>query len=319
MADFARAVRHEPFILFEGAVIERLRRDPAVRLDPHVLHTGLVYDPEGRAALERVYRSYLDVGRTYSLPMVVLTPTWRANAESVRRAGLGDFVRVNHDAVRFLAQIRDSYAEDGAPIWIAGLVGSRGDAYKPEQALDAAEAARFHAPQALALAEAGVDLLMAATLPALSEAVGLARALAATGLPYILSFVIRPTGTLLDGTPLHRAVEQIDTAGHATPIAYMINCVHPSVFEQALRHETDRAPWLRTRMLGLQANTSPKSPEELDNAPHLETEMPGTFADAMIRLHTELGIEALGGCCGTDHRHITHIARRAALLTAAAR
>jgi homocysteine S-methyltransferase len=93
----------------------------------------------------------------------------------------------------------------------------------------------------------------------------------------------------------------------------MINCVHPSVFEQALRREGVRSPLVRERLIGLQANTSARAPEELDGAERLESEDPDMFADAMMRLHTDLDIKALGGCCGTDDRHIACIARRAAI------
>ena len=309
---FARAVKTEPFILFEGAVIERLRRSPAGALDPHVLHAGWVYDPAGRTALERVYRSYIDAGRDYDLPMVMLTPTWRANAERVARAGHGDVGTVNRDGFRFLDAIRDTYSDYACKLWIGGLMGCRGDAYRPEEALPAREAHRFHAPQVRALAQAGVDLIVGSTLPALSEAVGMARAMAETGLPYVLSFVIRPAGTLLDATPLHQAIAEIDASVHPRPTAYMVNCVHPSVLERALHSERDHAALIGERLLGLQANTSDKPPKELDGSACLESQDPDVFASEMMRLHTHFGLKALGGCCGTDDRHVARIAQHAA-------
>jgi homocysteine S-methyltransferase len=175
-----------------------------------------------------------------------------------------------------------------------------------------AEAAHFHASQAQSLAQAKVDFLMGATLPALSEALGMARAMATTQVPYVISFVIRPTGALLDGTALHAAMSAIDTAVHPQPTAYMVNCIHPTVLKQALHRQSDRERQVRARLLGLQANTSPKPPEELDDAACLESQDPDTFAKAMVRLHTQLGVKALGGCCGTDERHIASIARRVA-------
>jgi homocysteine S-methyltransferase len=312
---FAQAVQLEPFILFEGAVIERLRRDPAARLDPHILHAGLIYDPGGRQALEHIYRSYLDAGRDNASPMVILTPTWRANPERLELAGFGQSNTVNRDGYRFLNALRDTYGSYARSIWIGGLMGCRGDAYKPEEALSAARAHRFHIMQAHTLAEAGVDFLMGATLPAQSEALGMASAMAETGLPYVLSFVVRPGGTLLDGTCLHEAIGQIDARVKPCPLAYMVNCVHPSVFASAL--EVEHGVGVRARILGLQANTSAKPPEELDNSPCLESEAPDSFAEAMVRLRAVYGIKALGGCCGTDDRHIACIARRVAQQVAA--
>jgi homocysteine S-methyltransferase len=305
-------VAREPFSLFEGAVIERLRRSAQISLDPHVLHAGLIYDADHSAALASIYGSYLDIGRNHNLPMVVLTPTWRANPERVALARLGDVHDVNRDAYRFLASIRGQYGEYARRVWIGGLMGCKGDAYRPQEALSSSQAARFHAPQAQALAEAGADFAMAATLPAVSEALGMANAIAEARLPYVLSFVVRPTGALLDGTPLNRAIDSIDASVDPPPLAYMVNCVHPSVFEQALRCEGVLSPRVHERLIGLQANTSARAPEELDNAECLESAEPDMFADAMMRLHINLGIKALGGCCGTDDRHIACIAHRAA-------
>jgi homocysteine S-methyltransferase len=177
---FAELIESRRLALTEGAVIERLRRDASVRLDPHVLHAGMIYDEAGRAALGRIYRSYLDIGREFDLPMIVSPPTWRANPERLRAAGLADGIGgdgetrrgldVNGDACRFLAEIRASYGAFAERIYIGGLMGCRGDAYDPCAGLSEREAAEFHRPQARALAAAGVDFLMAATLPAYSDA-----------------------------------------------------------------------------------------------------------------------------------------------------
>jgi homocysteine S-methyltransferase len=143
----------------------------------------------------------------------------------------------------------------------------------------------------------------------LSEAVGLARALAATGLTYLLSFVARPEGTLLDGTPLELAIATIDTSAEPRPLAYLINCTHASVFRSALLHETNSSPQVRKRMVGLLANTAALSPEELDASTELVEEAPETFGRSVAALHGELGMKVLGGCCGTDERHIEQLAR----------
>jgi homocysteine S-methyltransferase len=305
---FDHIAAREPFILFEGAVIERLRRLPGIHLDPHILHAGFVYDLYSRPHLAQIYRRYMEIGRHHDLPLVVLTPTWRANPERVRQAGLASR-QVNREGFHLLAALRDEQKSYARRISIGGLMGCRGDAYRPQEALSRARARRFHFSQAAALAEAGVDLLMGATLPALSEALGMGQAMAETGIPYLLSFVVRPTGTLLDGTPLHQAIAQIDAAVHPSPLAYMVNCVHPDVFAQAFTQVQHTAAETSARILGLQANTSAKPPEELDGADALQGQDPARFADAMLRLHKRLGVRALGGCCGTDDRHIAALAR----------
>lgn len=303
-------IRTAPVVLTEGALIERLRRDVAVSLDPHVLHAGFIYDHAGREALRTLYGQYLEIGRAAGLPMIVGTPTWRASAERVRLAGLAE-VDVNGDGVRFLASIRDAYGRYVGRVIIAGMMGCAVDAYRPETALSEEEAVVFHRPQAQALAAGGVDCLLAATLPHAGEARGLARAMAECEVPYMLSFVVRPDCTLLDGTPLGEAVAAIDAAAAPAPLCYLLNCVHPRVFEAALLSERGRSRCVRERVIGLQANASAKSPEELDGSPCLDSDPPEVLADAMLRLRRRFGTKILGGCCGTDNRHIACIARRA--------
>jgi homocysteine S-methyltransferase len=301
-------------VLTEGAVIERLRRDSEVELDPYVAHAGFVYEERARAALTKVYRGYLDIGKQYDVPMVALAPTWRANPERLAQAGLGQVQEVNSDCVRYLTGLVGELGGYAGKVLIGGIMGCRGDAYDSSEALPAEQAEAFHHPQAQALAGAGVDFILVSTLPALSEALGMAAAVAtaeaALDLPYVLSFVVRPTGTLLDGTPLHQAIEMIDAAVQPWPSAYMINCVHPTVFEQALAHEEQVSDVVVDRVMGLQANTSARSPEELEGLDYLDGEEPSSFADHMLRLHRRFGVKILGGCCGTDDRHIADMARR---------
>ena len=200
-----------------------------------------------------------------------------------------------------------SYADQ---VVICGLMSCRGNAYSPGDAMAIGEAVQFHSWQAGKLAEAGVDFLLAATLPAISEATGLAMALAATGKPYILSFVVRPDGTLLDGTPLKDAIAVIDATVTPPPWAYLINCTHASIAKSALMHDTNSSATVRRRVVGLLANTAALSPEELDDSACLVEEDPESFGSAVASLHRDLGLKILGGCCGTDDRHIRALATR---------
>ncbi|MFQ5571967.1 MAG: homocysteine S-methyltransferase family protein [Rhodothermales bacterium] len=306
---FEAFLKQTALVLTEGSIYERLRRHPSVAYDPYLAHGSLIYDASAARVLEQVHREYLDIGRRYGLPMIALTDTWRANKERIRRSRFNT-CSVNQDNARFLCDIRAGYGPSHPPLFIGGLIACRGDAYRPDEALSREEAASFHAYQVRALAETGIDFLMAATLPASSEAHGMADAMAATDLPYILSFVLRPEGTLLDGTPFHQIIKNIDASVARPPVGYLINCVHPSIFRQALCVE-ERADTASTkRILGLQANTSEKSPEELDRMERLETENPETFARLMGAVHDRFGVPILGGCCGTDTRHIEALAGR---------
>ena len=300
-----------PCILGEGAVIERLRRSSGFELDPDIVNSAFIYDAAEREVLETIYHEYLDIGFRYGLPLFLSTPTWRASLERIAAAGYADR-DVNRDNFRFLDGLRRTYGEYGQKVVIGGLLSCRGDAYKPAEALGMAEAKAFHSWQASKLAQAGVDFLLAATLPALSEATGLAAALAETGTPYLISFIARPEGTLLDGTPLKEAIASIDSAVSPEPLAYLVNCTHASIFKGALLNETNSSPFVRQRVIGLLANTAALNPEELDNSTALVEEAPDIFGQMVASLHKDLGMKVLGGCCGTDDRHIRSLAERLA-------
>ncbi len=304
---FEQFIRTASFALSEGSIYERLRRNPAVEFDPYIFHATLIYDPRYASILEQVHREYLDVGQRYQLPMFALTDTWRANQERIRQSRFREH-RVNQDNARFISRLRDSYGPGAVPIFIGGQIGPRGDAYTPQEALPPAEAEQFHTPQLEAFAEAQVDFLYAATLPALSEAQGIAKAMAKQGLLYILSFVIRRDGTLLDGTPLAQAIETIDETTPRPPTGYAVNCVHPTIFRDGLVALEKQSPKMTRRILSFQANTSAKDPKELDGLSELETEKPEILAELMLQAHHQFHTPFFGGCCGTDTSHIECLA-----------
>ncbi len=63
--NFSKKIEDSPFIITEGSIVERLRRNPAIQLDPHILSAALVYDKETAAVLANLYREYLDTGKKY--------------------------------------------------------------------------------------------------------------------------------------------------------------------------------------------------------------------------------------------------------------
>jgi homocysteine S-methyltransferase len=309
---FGDCLRSGRPLLTEGAVIERLRRDPQVRLDPDCLHAAFVLDPASRAALEAVYQDYLDAAREHGLPVSLGTATWHADPRRLPGRPDRRYETLIAENVALLAALRAGAGDFARHVLIAGLLGPSGDAYDPADALEAGAAAEYHARQAAALADAGADFLLASTVPAASEALGLARAMSRAGPPYVVSFIVRPAGTLLDGTPLTDAITTIDAAVDPPPACYWVNCVHPSVFAQAIEASIATAPWLTERLIGLQANTSSLPPESLEGAEELHAAEPDHFAEEMTGLYNKYGTRALGGCCGTDGRHIRAIARRLA-------
>ncbi len=268
-----------------------------------------LFDEAGRRDLTALYRSYLAIATEFRLPMQVGTPTWRAHPEGLARQGFtapDDLARVNGEAVRFLIDMRREMGLDDLVV-IAGVIGPRRDGYDPHGAPQAGAAQAYHAAQAAVLAQAGVDLLYAPTFASVEELLGVARAMAATGLPYALAPVVDDQGLMPDGTPLNEAVPRIDAQASPAPVHWLIGCVHPTRLRTA--HESPAWPAASSpRVVGLKANASSLPPEELDKLDHLEEGNPGRFAQEMLRLHRDFGLKVLGGCCGTDHRHIRAIA-----------
>lgn len=306
--NFISAINFFPHFITEGSIIERLKREFKYPLDEVLSNTPMIYEKEGKSLLEKIYREYLDIAKLSDFPIMLLTPTWRANKERTLKANV-DLKTINNDAFLFVDNIRKSYGSFSEKIFIGGLTGCKGDAYKPEEALSVNEAYHFHKEQMQILADAGVDFLFASTLPALTEAIGIAKAMSATKKDYVISFVIRDNGKLLDGTFLTDAISIIDSSVSTPPIFYLTNCIHPDVLHKSFLNLKDEDDILRKRLFGIQANASNKSPEELDILENLDADSPVNWARGMVDLNKKYNLKILGGCCGTDARFISSIVK----------
>jgi S-methylmethionine-dependent homocysteine/selenocysteine methylase len=249
-------------ILMEGAIGERLKREFGIPFDDTIALAGHIYNAASKKAMLDIFGQYLSIAEKYRLPFMATTPTRRANRERVRRSKYSE--TIIHDNVRFLLDIK---SKAQTPMFIGGLMGCKGDAYKATDVLSEKDALEFHSWQAGLFTKAGVDFLYAAIMPALSESIGMAKALENTGLPYIISFMIRNNGRLVDGTIIHDAIAAIDSATVKKPICYMTNCVHPTTLKDALTCLFNRTDLVKDRFRGIQANTSMLPPEELDKIP----------------------------------------------------
>lgn len=291
------------FILTEAAVIEQLRRSEGVALHPHLENSLLIYSEIGSTALTRLYHTFIDVSRRAGVPIIICTPTWRANRKRVAAADISN--DLNGAAVRFIKQIREGYGPWADHICIGGLMGCKNDCYKPDEGLLEAEAEEFHSWQIAELAGAGVDFILAATLPALPEAIGIARAIAKTGISYVISFVINKDGKILDGNSLERCFRIIDSISGRPPVGYMINCSYPS-FLNAHRQPHS----VLSRLIGYQANASSFDHSQLDGAEVLHADDINEWSSLMIELNRKYGIKILGGCCGTSSIHLEHLVQK---------
>ncbi|MCP4761858.1 MAG: homocysteine S-methyltransferase family protein, partial [archaeon] len=174
---FEKIIAESTAILTEGGVVERIKRDSTVELDPHIGHSGLIYDPMGKEVLKKIYTEYIDIGERYNLPFLSLAPTWRANPERIKKSIFSKYENINKDCVEFLKGIRNAYSNYSKLIFIGGLMACKGDAYRPEEALSKEDAKIFHTKQASLLTDSGVDFIKVATLPSVSEACGMASAI----------------------------------------------------------------------------------------------------------------------------------------------
>lgn len=287
------------FILAEAAVIERLRRNTTIELDRSLVHAPLIYSDDGRAELKSLYREYLGIAEANDRPILLCTPTWRANRERVQASNQRQSINV--DAVKFLKQLVVEESRK-VPVKIGGLIGCKNDCYLPEEGLSLNEASEFHKWQIDQLADSGVDFLIAVTLPSIEEAAGISLAMEATGLPYIISFVIGSDGNVLDGTEIHKAIEYVDAKTTNNPLGYFVNCSYPSFLNPNTLSEK-----LFERLIGIQANASSLSHNELEGSTELRSESVEEWGGLMTQLNRDFGLKILGGCCGTDGKHLEYL------------
>ena len=295
---FYDCIRNHNAILMEGALGERLKREYHLTFDEQVAMANLIDTVEGRSALNAIWQEYMQIARTYHLPFLATTPTRRANRERMTLGGYDTaLIRRN---VQFLRRLQEA---SDIEMYVGGLMGCKGDAYTGADALSEQEAEIFHGWQA-------------GLFPTLPEAAGMARAMAQTGVPYIISFTIQKDGRLIDGTTIHDAIAYIDSLDTCVngvwqpPVCYMTNCVHPVILQKALLQPFNRSELVQSRFLGIQANTSPLSYAELDGSKDLKCSEPEAFANDMAALKDISRIKIYGGCCGTDNRHMEEVAKR---------
>ncbi len=261
--------------------------------------------PDGRAALVRYFAAYLAVAERDGVGIVLDTPTWRANPDWGIRQGYDEaaLAELNRRSVAF---VRGLAAAVTVPTLVNGVIGPRGDGYVVGEAMTAAEAAAYHAPQIRAFAEAGADLVSAITMTDAAEAIGIVRAAEAVGLPSVVSFTVETDGRLPSTQPLGEAILETDEATGGAAAWFMVNCAHPSHVDGVLAGGDG---W-RSRIRAVRANASRMSHEELDDAEELDRGVPAELADDYVRLRTLLPeLRIVGGCCGTDHEHIDAISR----------
>lgn len=269
-------------------------------------HT-LLTDPVGRAALRNYFAGFLALARQQRTGFVLDSVTWKAHRHWAKAldASTADLKAANEESVRFMADLRFEFAGKGTPIVLNGVIGPRGDAYRPEALIAAAEAEDYYAEQLGWLAATDIDMVTGLTFNQAGEAAGLVRAARSAGLPVVISFTVETDGALPTGQSLADAITQVDTQTDGYAAYFMINCAHPDHFGDALQD----GAWAR-RIRGIRANASRRSHAELDEASELDAGNPHELAGNYVAIASRLPwLNVFGGCCGSDLRHVTEIAR----------
>lgn len=265
----------------------------------------LVEEREGAAALRAYYDRYAALAHAQGVGLLLESPSWRASANWGAELGhdASALDRLNRMAIELLAGVRADWDGRIAPIVLSGCIGPEADAYNPRTRLDAAAAERYHEAQVATLAETEADLVSALTITYAEEAIGIVRAARGAGMPVVISFTVETDGRLPSGQRLGEAIDQVDSETDGGPDYYMLNCAHPDHFG----HVLEEADWVG-RVGGLRANASRLSHAELDESVELDDGDPIELGALHRGLAARLpALSVVGGCCGTDHRHVAAI------------
>ena len=281
---------HEGFDLPEFAAVDLLRSDVGIE------------------ALRSYYVQYAELATELGVGFVLESPTWRASPAWAARLGYSaaELDQLNGTAIVLMEEVRDRYEDSRAPFVISGCIGPQGDGYAPEEILSADDAASYHHTQIATFAATSADMVTAITMTYAAEAVGIVRAASEERLPAAISFTVETDGRLPSGQALGEAIDQVDEETQQSAAYFMINCAHPTHFEHILKPDSRWA----ARIRGLRANASTKSHAELDEATTLDAGDPEDLARRHGTLRSRLpNLNVVGGCCGTDHRHVAAICR----------
>jgi len=283
---------------------------------PEFAAVTLVDDPAARQALNTYFDHFLGIAERAGTGFVLDTNTWRGCTIWAEKLGVSaqELLAMSARSVEFAKQVRSRWSSRVAPILVNGVIGPADDAYRPGKLLTAESAEALHRPQIETFANSGTDMISAITITNIGEAVGISRGATKVGLPVVISFTVETDGRLPTGDLLGDAIEAVDSATDGAPAYYMINCAHPDHFRDAIA--TGEA-WI-SRIGGLRANASRLSHEELDESEELDQGDPAEFGHLHIDLAKLLpNLRVVGGCCGTDFRHVGCVSQELHLAHAA--
>jgi homocysteine S-methyltransferase len=296
--------RHGGIFLADGGMETTLIFHEGIDL-PHFASFVLLATPEGRQKLKRYYEAYLAVAREHDVGFVLDSATWRANPDWAGKLGYdaAALKAINVRSIALLEELRADWEKPDMPCVISGAIGPRGDGYKAGN-MTADEAEAYHGAQIAAFVEGGADMVTAFTLATVNEAIGIVRAAKAQQMPVAIAFTVETSGRLINGETLREAIETVDRETRGAAEYFLINCAHPTHFDKALKAGE---AWTK-RIHGVRANASTRSHAELDESETLDAGDPHDLGRHYLDLRQSFpSLRILGGCCGTDHRHVAAI------------
>ncbi len=238
--------------------------------------------------LREIYDEYVDAGAD-----ILTANTFRTSHYCLAKVGLErDCASLTRKAV----QISRSAAERvRRPVMVAGSIAPLEDCYAPELTPDATTLTREHRRQAETLLNAPVDLLVVESMPTKKEALIATGAAVATGLPVITSLLAREGATLFDGTPLMNLLNEL----LVLPIELVaVNCCSVRACSEAI--------WALAQThhpFGAYANAGQPDGSFGKQVEPMDVDEYARAARGWI----EAGASLVGGCCGTQPKHIARL------------
>ncbi|HEY4161876.1 MAG TPA: homocysteine S-methyltransferase family protein [Dongiaceae bacterium] len=268
----------------------------------------LLKSEAGTRRLYDYYAGFAGLAVSRGVGLILEGVTWRANADWGAKLGYdaAGLARMNRRAVALMLDIRRDFETPQNPMPISGAIGPRGDGYDPGKLMTVKEAEDYHHVQVAVLADTPGDYVSAFTITNVPEAIGIVRAAEREAVPVVMSFTLETDGNLPTGQPLGDAIAEVDSATRNCAAYFMINCAHPTHFEKVLHKGAD---WMN-RLRGIRANASCRSHAELDSSSDLDAGNPAELGRQYAELRQRFPqFAVLGGCCGTDMRHVEAISR----------
>ena len=262
---------------------------------------ALVEDPKAQPVLVQQMRDLMEVAAENDLGCIIDTLTWMANRDRAAPLGFDDdrLAALNRKAVALMCELREEATRDD--VLVALCIGPSRDAYAKLAPMSVEDARAYHAIQIGSVADKGIDLVHAYTFNQVEEAAGAVLAAKDCGVPIVVAFVVETDGCLADGTGLEAAIDNVDALTDGAAAYFMVNCAHPDHFSHVLTGHP--------RLKGLAVNASRCSHAELDEAAELDDGDPeelGAEVAQLVRQYPSLSI--VGGCCGSDMRHMRKMA-----------